>query len=35
MQALSKYKSAYSRKKNDVIRKVLKTLKPKDTKKVP
>ncbi len=35
LQVLSKYKSSYIRKKNDAIRKILKTLKPKDMKKVP
>ena len=35
MKVLSKYKSTYLRKKNDAIRKILKTLKPKDSKKVP
>ena len=35
LQVLSKYKSSYIRKKNDTIRKILKTLKPKDMKKVP
>ncbi len=35
VQILSKYKSSYIRKKNDAIRKILKTLKPKDLKKVP
>ena len=35
VQILSKYKSSYIRKKNDAIRKIIKTLKPKDLKKVP
>ena len=35
IQLLSKYKSSYLRKKNDVIRKILKTMKPKDSKKNP
>lgn len=35
VQILSKYKYSYIRKKNDAIRKILKTLKPKDLKKVP
>lgn len=35
MVILSKYKSSYVRKKNDIIRKILKILKPKDSSKLP